>query len=156
MLELFTCASSALGGGHDESIYDTFMSHLPAVLTAFTQAVNMPSKMVAPVYDQKRHSSSTMSQDEQATEPLRAASPSVTSHGVALHGAESGSDTPHGAPPPRAALHGAASLDDTPHGTAPHGAAPHGAAPVPSDTVTGALQRRSSPARSSAPSHPTR
>ena len=47
MLELFTCASSALGGGHDESIYDTFMSHLPAVLTAYTQAVYTPSKMVA-------------------------------------------------------------------------------------------------------------
>ena len=66
MLELFTCASSALGGGHDESIYDTFMSHLPAVLSAYTQAVNMPSEMVAQVYDQKRLSPATMSQDEQA------------------------------------------------------------------------------------------
>jgi len=48
MLELFTCASSALGGGHDESIYDTFMSHLPAVLSAYTQAVNMPSETQVP------------------------------------------------------------------------------------------------------------
>jgi len=54
MLELIPCASSAVGGGHDESIYDTFMSYLPAVLSAFTQAVNMPSEMVAQVYDQKR------------------------------------------------------------------------------------------------------
>jgi len=44
MLELIPCASSAVGGGHDESIYDTFMSHLPAVLTAYTQAVYTPSK----------------------------------------------------------------------------------------------------------------
>lgn len=48
MLELIPCASSAVGGGHDESIYDTFMSHLPAVLSAFTQAVNMPSKRQNP------------------------------------------------------------------------------------------------------------
>ncbi len=55
-----------------------------------------------------------------------------------------------------AALHGAESLDDTPHGAAPHGATSHGAASVPSGTVTGALQLRSPPARSSAPPHPTR
>ena len=55
-----------------------------------------------------------------------------------------------------AALHGAESLDDTPHGAAPHGATSHGAASVPSGTVTGALQLRSPPARSSALPHPTR
>ena len=55
-----------------------------------------------------------------------------------------------------AALHGAESLDDTPHGAAPHGATSLGAASVPSGTVTGALQLRSPPARSSAPPHPTR
>ena len=42
---MIACLSSALGGDPDLSICDTFMSHLAAVTTAFSQAANMPSRI---------------------------------------------------------------------------------------------------------------